>query len=293
VADPAATAALREVARTGGAPPRAARAGRPVLVADRVTYSLGGRDVVREVSVTLAAGEVTALLGANGAGKSTLLMGLAGLLEPSGGRVTGGPAGLVFQRPEHQFVARTVADEVAAGLPGRGRRRRATAAMAPQVAEALRRFGLSALAEADPFRLSGGQQRRLSVAAMTVLGHPVLLLDEPTFGLDRLHSQIVADLLRELAAAGTAVAFATHDLRLAAAVADRVAVLAAGSLLATGPTETVLRDGGALAEAGVLRPELLRWWAAEPEMSLRPLLRGLRRQVADNAAGADLEMVPR
>lgn len=204
------------------------------------TFVQGRTEVVRDVDLALHRGRITAVVGTNGSGKSSLLLGAAGLLPgdtPAGSE----RVGLVFQRPEHQFVRRTVAGEVGGRAADPGR----------PGAAVLTRFGLDQLAAADPFRLSGGQQRRLSIAAMAVLDRPVLLLDEPTFGLDPAQTAAVVGLLVDLARAGTAIAFATHDLALARAVADQVLVLADGRAVAVGDTG-LLDDETLLAEAGLL-----------------------------------------
>lgn len=217
-------------------PHRRARAGDdPVLELDGASFCQGGAEVVHDVELALRRGQVTAIVGTNGSGKSSLLLGAAGLLPgdtPAGAH----DVALVFQRPEHQFVARTVAAEVGAGPDG------------PAL---LARFGLAGLGDADPFRLSGGQQRRLSIAAMAALRRGVLLLDEPTFGLDEDQARAVVGLVADLAARGTAVAFATHDLELARGLADQVLVLRAGECVAVGGPE-VLDDVGLLAAAGLL-----------------------------------------
>lgn len=234
----------------------------------------GAPVLVRDVDLDLNAGTVTALIGANGSGKTSLLLGLAGLLPRAAGTVDAeAGAGMVFQFPERQFLTRSVAAEVGYGLCGRPD-------ADARVAATLRRFDLEPLAGADPFRLSGGQQRRLSIAAVAALEPGVLLLDEPTFGQDRAHALSVGDSLVELAAGGAAVAFSTHDLRLAGLVADRVVVVRGGRVAASGPTEEVLRDGALLRSAGLRRPRLLDWWAAQDGVPLRGLLTALRRGVA-------------
>ncbi|WP_443592330.1 ATP-binding cassette domain-containing protein [Actinotalea soli] len=240
------------------------------------TFHQGGAPVVRDIDLDLRRGQVTVVLGCNGSGKSSLLLGAAGLLAGSGERrvapsgpaggaavpgagssPTDGAVGLVFQRPEHQLLGRTVARDLAAGLLPRDRRRRRSprgAALDEAVTRAvqpwLERLGLTELAEADPFRLSGGQQRRLSVGSVALLGRPVLLLDEPTFGLDAVQTDVVADLVDELAAEGTALGLATHDLELARELADQVLVLRGGTVLARGGRE-LLEDGGLLQAAGL------------------------------------------
>jgi energy-coupling factor transport system permease/ATP-binding protein len=179
--------------------------------------------------VAVRSGETAFLTGASGSGKSTLLAALAGLQPTTGGRVAATPAlagghgpdprrwrsadlapriGWVGQHPDRGFVARTVREEVLAGVGGDGRGSRADALI-----EAL---GLAGLTGADPHRLSGGEQRRLAVAAALAQGPRVLLLDEPTLGQDRNTWAVVAGAIVAARSAGTAVVVATHDEALLA-----------------------------------------------------------------------------
>jgi len=228
--------------------------GPTVLSARGLRVRRDGRTALDGVDLDVRAGRVTAVVGLNGSGKSSLLLALAGLL-PADGTVRGGSVGLVFQHPEHQFLARSVREEVAWG-PRRAR----FANVDQRVSGALERYRLTGLGDHDPFRLSGGQQRRLSLAAMAVCRHDVLLADEPTFGQDRATSAACAEALRGLADEGRGVALVTHDLRLVGEVADDVLVLHAGRALAHGPVDAVLADVALLRRAGLPLPPVLAAW---------------------------------
>lgn len=279
------------------------RPGRVLLAARDAQVRRGDRVVCQGVDLDLRAGQITAVLGVNGSGKSSLLLGLAGLLDASGisGRAR---VGMVFQNPEHQFLARTVAEEIRYGLPARRTRRGAPLrrvrpgilprrgspaadgepACSPDLQVVLDRYGLTGLAGQDPFRLSGGQQRRLSLAAMSVLADEVLLADEPTFGQDRRTTAAVAAELRRLAAEGRAVVLVSHDLRLVAGLADQVLLLGGGHPLARGTVDEVLTPP-VLARAGLQLPPLLAAWPG-PLSAARGVLELLEEQAATDRAAA-------
>jgi energy-coupling factor transport system ATP-binding protein len=189
----------------------------------------------------LAAGRALAVTGPNGAGKSTLALLLAGLRRPTtGGVVASGELaagvrhgrrepwrwragelvsriGTVFQHPEHQFLTGRVRDELALGPLRAG----AGPGSAHAAAEALmERLGIASLAEANPYTLSGGQQRRLSVATALATSPRVVVLDEPTFGQDAATWRELVTLLAEQRAAGCALAVVTHDADLVEVLAD-------------------------------------------------------------------------
>lgn len=210
---------------------RRLRSGRPVP--DR---AVAGRPAAEPVSLTIRSGSATALTGVNGAGKSTLALTLAGLLVPADGSVRAtsvlageapadpsawsGPelltrVGTVFQEPEHQFLSSSVRAELAEGPRRAGWSRERIEAM---VQDLLHRLGLEDVAEANPFTLSGGQKRRLSVGTVMAAAPGVLVLDEPTFGQDSRTWWAVVDLLAEQIRAGRAVVVVTHDRDLIAAL---------------------------------------------------------------------------
>jgi energy-coupling factor transport system ATP-binding protein len=192
--------------------------------------------VTHPLDVRVTAGEALVLTGPNGSGKTTLALTLGGLLGPAAGEVRAsdglsagaGPRpirwrsrelltriGSVFQAPEHQFLTPTVRDELELGPRAL---RLADAEVSSRVELLLSRLGLEALAAANPFTLSGGQKRRLSVGAVLATRPRVLVLDEPTFGQDALTWAALVELLEELRSEGTAVVAATHDPRLVEAL---------------------------------------------------------------------------
>jgi energy-coupling factor transport system ATP-binding protein len=256
------------------AAPRGSRAveGSPLLLEAagvRIEYPAdesGKRVALDGVTVAVRAGERIALVGPNGAGKSSLLYAMAGLLRPAAGtvRLRALPAdageaepmrdpsrmrareiaariGLVFQDPELGFVAGTARDEVSASARAIGGPAGSTSG-APDDHGAdgvLAHFGLGHLATEIPFRLSQGEQRRLSLAALALRPPAVLLLDEPTFGLDRRGTEAVLALLDDRRSAGQAQILATHDPRLLPAC-DRVVALDFGRVVFDGLPEAFL-----------------------------------------------------
>jgi energy-coupling factor transport system ATP-binding protein len=218
----------------------AAGDGAPLLRADRV--AVAGR--LSTMDLTVPGGEALAVLGSNGAGKSTLALLLGGLLAPDSGAVRATPElagdlagrpphrwraaalarriGSVFQNPEHQFVTSRVRDELALGPRRTGASPDAVKSI---VDDLLVRLRLDRLAAANPYTLSGGEARRLSVATALATAPRLLILDEPTFGQDRRTWVELVDLLARLRDDGRAVVAVTHDTDFAAALADRCLTL--------------------------------------------------------------------
>jgi energy-coupling factor transport system ATP-binding protein len=159
----------------------------------------------------------------------------------------------VFQYPEHQFVAETALDDVAYGPRRAGRPEPEVVDLASAM---LDDFGLLRLARAHPFTLSHGEQRRLSVASMLVLGQKLLLLDEPTFGQDQRNATMLVDKLEALADGGRAIVVISHDMRLVAERARRVLVLVDGTLAFDGLPADLFADEALLARARLALPPL-------------------------------------
>ena len=218
-------------------PPPRGVPGEPLLSARGLAVArVKGRPVATGIDLDVRAGQALAITGPNGAGKSTLGLTLAGLLPPAAGELTASAPlaagadpspirwasrdlltriGMVFQEPEHQLLAKTVRDELAVGPRALGMDE---GEIAVRSDELLARLRLTHLAAANPYTLSGGEKRRLTVAAAIATRPRVLVLDEPTFGQDaRTWAELVA-MLAALRDEGSAIVTITHDLDVARAL---------------------------------------------------------------------------
>jgi energy-coupling factor transport system ATP-binding protein len=252
---------------------RNGRGTQPALELKGVWHEIqDGPTILRGISLRLEPGERVALMGRNGAGKSTLLRIAKGLEEPTRGRVErAGQVALLLQNPGDYLVHGHAVED--AGVAG--------------VAAA----GLAGREDANPRDLSGGERQRLALevvlagdraASRSAPLNAVVLLDEPTRGMDRLHKDALAARIRELADQGAAVMVATHDTEFAAALAGRIVLLGQGVVIADGAPEDVLAGGrhfstevARVTNGAALLPEegakLLRAGAgAETERAARP-----------------------
>jgi energy-coupling factor transport system ATP-binding protein len=228
--------------------------GAPLALLDDVSYSYDDREALRGVSVALRPGEIVALMGRNGSGKSTLLKLIAGLLKPSLGnvRLMRGAlgaldtrsasldqivqvVGYVPQNPGALLFKDTVLEELAFTRQGHQLPADPTADRA-----LLARLGLAGQADRYPRDLSSGQRQRVALAAILVAEPNVLLLDEPTRGLDYEQKEVLTAILLQLGRQGRAVLLATHDVELVARSADRVVLLGEGQVVVDGPTRQVM-----------------------------------------------------
>jgi len=243
----------------------------PVLRFDGVSFAYGGGSgppVLRELSFALGAGERVALLGRNGAGKSTVARLLTGLLYPGAGTVWVGDwdsrgrrpeelarrVGSVFQHADQQLFARTVREDVAFGPRALGHD---AADCDRRTAHALDLLELAALADEHPYDLPPPFRKLAALAGALALEPLVLVLDEPTAGLDRGLQGRVARALDERAARGTTLLVITHDLGFAAETLDRALVLDAGRLARDEPLHQWLVAPGRLAPLGFVPPPLV------------------------------------
>ncbi len=218
-----------------------------------LTVDRSGVRALEGIDLDIHADEVVAIMGGTGAGKSTLALALCGLLDPTAGHVGGDAAGqarLVLQRPESSLLAETVIDEIALAARARGE----TIAQAEQRATSLiAELGLPAdLARRDPLALSGGEQRRVSVAAVLAADPRVLVLDEPGAGLDRAARTVLHDAIARLHVTGRrTIVLVTHDPHEAAELATRLVVLQGGRIAYDGPPNVVLDDPVHAAQLGL------------------------------------------
>jgi len=217
---------------------------------------------LRDVSFRITHGESVAIIGANGAGKSTLLMHLNGHLTPSSGEVRIGetpltketlPAirrtvGLVFQDPDDQLFMPTVYDDVAFGPRNQGL---PEAEVDRRVREALECVGVWTVRAKPPYRLSGGEKKRVAIAGVLAMAPDILVMDEPTSGLDPRARRHLIGLLAEFS--HTRI-FTSHDLDMVLELCPRTIVLFEGAVMADGPTREIFTDDALLARCELERP---------------------------------------
>ena len=241
------------------------------------TYSEGSAfqaTAIRDVSLTIEDGEFIAVVGHTGSGKSTLVQHLNGLLKPTGGQILidgedlNAPGadrrrirqkvGLVFQYPEYQLFEETVAKDIAFGPKNLGlsedeidaRVRRAMAHV---------HLDYDKYAQRSPFELSGGQMRRVAIAGVLAMEPKVLILDEPTAGLDPRGRDRILGMVQELhARGGTTVIMVSHSMDDVARLATRLVVMSKGELVATGTPREIFRQSDMMESIGLGVPEAAR-----------------------------------
>ena len=234
-----------------------------LVIADRLHFRYpDGTPALAGASFRIVHGESVGIVGPNGAGKSTLLMHLNGTLLPESGEVRIGEelltadrvpdvrrrVGMIFQDPDDQLFMPTVQDDVAFGPLNMGL---PPAEVEGRVAAALRRVGIEDLAGRTPHRLSGGEKRRAAIASVLAMSPEVLVLDEPSAGLDPHGRRALIGLLREFT--HTKIV-ATHDLDLVLDLCERTIVLDHGTVRADGKTREIFADEALLASCRLEKP---------------------------------------
>ena len=272
--------------------PAAPTNGRPIILELRdvdYVYPTRAVEALKGVNLQIREGEFLALVGQNGSGKTTLAKHLNGLLKPTRGEglFRGRPlgeirrtemarhVGYVFQNPDHQIFSNTVREEVGfspkiAGLDEQTIKER--------VAEALEVVGLSGYEEEVPFTLTKGERQRVAVASVLAAQPQVIILDEPTTGLDYRHQRSMMEMLRDLHRRGHTVIIITHSMWVAAEYAERVVVMKDGQILLDAPTRAAFAQEPVLAEASLRPPPLLRLgnWLGTSGLTLEAMVEELR-----------------
>jgi len=227
---------------------------------DQVSFAYGREPVLQDISFQIRRGDFVAVIGENGAGKSTLCKLCNGLLKPSAGQVTvkgsdtratrtsklAKSIGFLFQDPDRQLCQNTIRAEIMFGLEcvlddADLRRQRCE--------ETLRRFGFDG--NADPFTLSRGDRQRVTLASLIACRPEILILDEPTTGLDYRECIHIMELIRDLNVHGTTVIMVSHDMEIVQDYAQRILVISNGRLLGDGDAFTIMRDLDLLTAASV------------------------------------------
>ena len=268
-------------------------AGGPALVeVEDVHFAYtAGDEVLQGVNLTINRGDFVALLGQNGSGKTTLVKHLNALLPPDRGRVwferravaeigvakMGAKVGFVFQNPDHMLFNSSVFDEVAFSLRNM---RQPEKLIEERVEEALNAVGLCVPRQLDPFIMTKGERQKLAVACVLACDPEVLVLDEPTTGLDAAEQISMMQLLTKLNLAGRTIIIVTHALDMAAAYARRVVLMSGGRIIADGPARRIFHQADLLARANLLAPPCVRLGAllGIPALTVAELAAALRRR---------------
>lgn len=249
----------------------------PLFQLNNITYHYPtGETALEGINLTIYEGEKVALLGANGSGKSTLLKILDGLLFPQSGNLTAfgetineetlsneefsfafrRRVGFVFQNSDAQLFNSSVWEEIAFGPVQLGLPR---GEVEKRVEEVMRMLGLEHLRHRPPFKLSGGEKKKVAIASVLSINPMVLLFDEPTSGLDPRTQRWLINLIRSLNAAGKTIVTATHDLETVDQIADRAVVLGEDHRIAAeGSVDEVLGDLDLLLRVNLIDEEFHR-----------------------------------
>jgi energy-coupling factor transport system ATP-binding protein len=243
--------------------------GEPLIEIEGLAHRYpNGVVALQGVDLTVRRGEFLAVLGQNGSGKTTLVKHFNGLLEPTEGSVRvegeetsrqgvrklGQRVGYVFQNPDHQIFSETVADEVAFGPKVRDMEEDEAG---ERVSEALRAVGLEGYEDEDPFGLTKGERQRVAVASVLAVRPDVLILDEPTTGLDYAEQRSMMDLVKRLNEAGSTIIVVTHTMWVVAEYAHRAAVVRDGRVVLSGTVREVFAEEKELRDASLRPPHIV------------------------------------
>ncbi len=239
------------------------------MQAENLCYSYGqGKQVLKDINITVKKGEKIVILGSNGAGKSTCFLNLNGVYRPDSGRILyrgkeirkkdlnelRKNVGIVFQDADNQIIASTVFAEVSFGpmnlkLPREEVKKR--------VEDALVYMNLGSMRDRPPHYLSGGEKKRVSIADIIAMESEVVIFDEPTASLDPVNVEMLEGVLDKMNEMGKTLLISTHDVDFAYRFADRAVIFSGGRIIADGPVREVFEDDEVLNQANLKRPILL------------------------------------
>ena len=226
-----------------------------------------GTQALRNVNIQIKKGEKIAIMGPNGAGKSTLFSHFNGLSEPTSGHVevdgekiiferdellkVRQKVGIVFQDPNDQLFAPTVKEDVAFGPMNMGLD---YDEVERRIKESLEMVGMSGFEDKTPHHLSGGQQKRVAIAGIVAMRPDIMILDEPTAGLDPEGVDKVLDILNNLNKEGMSIVISSHDIEMVNEFADKIFVLYDGEIIASGDKHQIFSDKELLKKAHLKAP---------------------------------------
>lgn len=235
------------------------------------TYEGSGRRALDDVSLKIAKGKKTAIMGENGSGKSTFFLCLNGIRRPDAGEILidGKPieysrkglldvrrkVGIVFQEPDDQLFSASVYQEISFGIMNLGVD---TDTARQEVERVIRELGIEPFQDRPAHALSGGQKKQVAIADILVMHPQVMILDEPASALDAVHTKKVHELIRRLTEQGITVLMSLHDIDYAWFWADEIVLMDRGRVIRQGTPREVCEDEAALRQAGLERPAVLR-----------------------------------
>jgi energy-coupling factor transport system ATP-binding protein len=253
-----------------------------MISVENVTFRYpGGQDVLRGVDLQIKDGEFVAVMGENGAGKTTLVKMFNGLLKPDQGvvKVDGvdtrtksvaqlsRDVGLIFQNPDHQLFAETVAQELGFSLRNFGF---SEEVIQRRVTTLLNALDLERYEKTSPFVLSGGERKRVALAAILVWDPKHVIMDEPTIGQDYLQKDRLRNFIVQLVSQGKTIIIVTHDVEFVAECKPRVVLLSKGKVIADGPATSILTNRSIVEQGSLAMPQISTLMASLTDFGARP-----------------------
>ncbi len=240
----------------------------PIITVKDLRFSYeGGAEALRGVNLNVSSGEYLAVVGGNGSGKTTLAKHMNGLLKPSSGTVFVGGAdtrrtsvaalarvvGYVFQNPDHQIFCTSVDEEIRFGPHNMGFEAETESAL---VDRSFKLMGVESIRAASPVSLSLGDRRKVTIASVLATSPKVLVLDEPTTGLDSVETSQLMRTLEDLHSEGLTIILITHEMKLVSQHVDRVVVMSDGEVAADASPEVVFSDPETLQRCRLIAPPI-------------------------------------